>query len=50
LFPLAIASNFMGVWLVKVTPERLFYRITNLIVFLLGVELTRQGLVEMLWR
>jgi len=50
LFPLAIASNFLGVWLVKVTPERLFYRITNLIVFLLGVELTRQGLVEMLWR
>jgi uncharacterized membrane protein YfcA len=50
LFPLAIASNFLGVWLVKVTPERLFYRITNLIVLLLGVELTRQGLVELWWK
>ena len=50
LFPLAIASNFLGVWLVKVTPEALFYRLTNVIVFLLGVELTRQGLVDLLWR
>ena len=50
LFPLAIASNFLGVWLVRVTPEALFYKITNVIVFLLGVELTRQGLVELLWR
>lgn len=50
LIPLAIASNVLGVWLVKVTPERLFYRITNLIVLLLGVELTRQGLVELWWR
>jgi uncharacterized membrane protein YfcA len=44
LFPLAIASNFLGVWLVRVTPEALFYRITNVLVFLLGCELTRQGI------
>ena len=50
LFPLAIASNFFGIWLVKVTPETLFYRITNVIVFVLGCELTRQGLTEMFWR
>jgi uncharacterized protein len=43
LFPLAIASNYFGVWLVRVTPEALFYRITYVLVFLLGVELTRQG-------
>jgi uncharacterized membrane protein YfcA len=43
LFPLAIASNFFGIWLVKVTPETLFYRLTNAIVFVLGCELTRQG-------
>jgi hypothetical protein len=47
LFPLAIASNFLGVWLVRVTPEAIFYKITNVIVFALGVELTRQGLVEL---
>jgi hypothetical protein len=43
LFPLAIASNFLGVWLVRLTPEAIFYRITNVLVLLLGLELTRQG-------
>jgi uncharacterized membrane protein YfcA len=43
LFPLAIAANYFGVWLVRVTPEALFYRISYLLVFLLGLELTRQG-------
>jgi uncharacterized membrane protein YfcA len=48
LFPLAIAANFLGIWLVRVTPEALFYRITNVIVFLLGCELTRQGVTELM--
>ena len=48
LFPLAIACNYLGIWLVRVTPETIFYRITNVIVFLLGCELTRQGLTELL--
>jgi hypothetical protein len=43
LIPLAIASNYFGVWLVRVTPEALFYRISYVLVFLIGVELTRQG-------
>jgi uncharacterized membrane protein YfcA len=46
LFPLAIASNYFGVWLVRATPEALFYRISYLLVFLLGLELTRQGAWE----
>ena len=50
LFPLAIACNFVGIWLVRVTPEAIFYRITNVIVFVLGLELTRQGVVGLLWR
>ena len=29
LFPLAIACNFLGIYLVRVTPEAMFYRITN---------------------
>jgi uncharacterized protein len=48
LFPLAIASNVLGVWLVRVTPEALFYKITHVLVFLLGLELTRQGLTDLL--
>jgi hypothetical protein len=43
IIPLAIASNYFGVWLVRVTPEALFYRISYVLVFLLGAELTRQG-------
>ena len=48
LFPLAIASNFLGIWLVRVTPEAMFYQITNVIVFLIGCELTRQGVSQLL--
>jgi hypothetical protein len=48
LFPLAIASNFLGIWLVRVTPEALFYRITNIIVFLIGCELSRQGVTQLM--
>ena len=47
MFPLAIAANFLGIWLVRVTPEDLFYRITNVLVFLIGCELTRQGITEL---
>lgn len=48
LFPLAIACNFLGIYLVRVTPEAMFYQITNVIVFLLGCELTRQGVTELM--
>jgi uncharacterized membrane protein YfcA len=43
LFPLAIASNFLGIWLVRITPNELFYRITYGSL-LLSLELTRRGL------
>lgn len=48
LFPLAIASNYLGIYLVRKTPEALFYAITNWIVFLIGCELTRQGVMELM--
>ncbi len=50
LIPLAIAANFLGIWLVRLTPEGLFYKITYALVFLLGAELTRQGVVDLFWR
>jgi uncharacterized protein len=49
LFPLAIASNFLGIWLVRITPNELFYRITYMIVFLLSLELTRRGVMSLVW-
>jgi uncharacterized membrane protein YfcA len=48
LFPLAIASNTLGIYLVRVTPEAMFYRITNWTVFLIGCELTRQGVMDLM--
>lgn len=48
LFPLAIAANFLGIWLVRITPEEIFYKITNVVVFLLGIELTRKGVMGLL--
>ena len=48
LFPLAIGFNFVGIWLVRVTPEAIFYRVTNVIVLVLGLELTRQGVMGLL--
>jgi len=50
LFPLAIAFNFLGIYLVRITPDAMFYQLTNGMVLLLGCELTRQGLVELFWR
>jgi uncharacterized protein len=48
LCPLAIASNYLGIYLVRKTPETMFYLITNWTVFLIGCELTRQGATELL--
>jgi len=48
LMPLAVASNFLGIWLVRVTPHELFYRITYLLIFALSLELTRRGIVGLM--
>ena len=50
LFPLAIAANYLGVYLVRITPEKLFYQITNVLVLVLGLELTRQGVIDVFFR
>ena len=49
LIPVAVASNILGVWLVRITPEALFYKLTNMLVLLIGIELTRQGALQLLW-
>jgi hypothetical protein len=48
LIPLAILSNVAGVWLVRVTPEAMFYRITNALVLAIGLILTFQALRALL--
>ncbi len=48
LLPLAIATNALGFWLVRVTPTKIFYRITYIIMFIISVELVREGVGELL--
>lgn len=43
LLPVAIAANFLGIWLVRVTPTELFYRIAYWLVFALSLVLLWQG-------
>ena len=48
LLPLAIATNALGFWLVRVTPAEIFFRITYIIMFAISVELVREGAGELL--
>jgi len=43
LLPLAIASNFLGIWLVRRTPTEPFYKITYLLMFGISLALIWQG-------
>jgi uncharacterized membrane protein YfcA len=44
LLPLAVATNFLGIWLVTKTPTDQFYRIAYLLMLLIAVALLWQGL------
>ncbi len=48
LLPIAIAGNFLGIWLVRVTPTELFYKIAYVMVLLISLSLLWQGTVRML--
>lgn len=48
LLPLAIVTNFVGIWLVKVTPTAVFFRIAHVLMFCICVELTRRGIIDLL--
>jgi uncharacterized membrane protein YfcA len=49
LMPLAIMANFLGIWLVRVTPAKTFYQIAYALVFLLSLALIWQGSIG-LWQ
>jgi hypothetical protein len=44
LLPLAILTNFLGIWLVRKTPTEQFYRIAYVLMFLIAFTLLWQGL------
>jgi uncharacterized membrane protein YfcA len=43
LMPIAIASNFAGIWLVRIMPTKLFYDISYVLVLLVSLGLLWQG-------
>ena len=47
LLPAAIAANFAGFWLVRVTPTGLFYRIAYLLLFVISLVLLWQGVSDL---
>jgi uncharacterized protein len=49
LMPLAVVANFLGIWLVRVTPAKTFYQIAYALVFLLSLALIWQGSMA-LWQ
>ncbi|HVZ51090.1 MAG TPA: sulfite exporter TauE/SafE family protein [Pseudolabrys sp.] len=48
LLPLALVANQLGFWLVRRTPQEVFYRITMILMFLISLELVRSGTVQIL--
>ena len=44
LIPVAAASVFLGVWLVKVLPEKLFFRVVTWSLLIIGAQLVWKGL------
>jgi uncharacterized membrane protein YfcA len=43
LLPVAVATNFFGIWLVRITPTDLFYRIAYWLVLAISLALLWQG-------
>jgi uncharacterized membrane protein YfcA len=43
LLPLAVATNFLGIWLVRKTPTEAFYRIAYLLMLVIAIALLWQG-------
>ena len=47
LLPLAVFANLVGIWLIKVVPTAQFFRITYVLLFVLGSVLFCQGAAHM---
>jgi len=49
LLPLAIASNFFGLWPARRTPTELFYQLAYLLMLLISLALLWRGTSAILW-
>ncbi|MCZ7641653.1 MAG: sulfite exporter TauE/SafE family protein [Pseudorhodoplanes sp.] len=47
LLPLAVATNALGIWLVRLTPTKLFYDLAYVLVLFVSLALMWQGAVEL---
>lgn len=47
LLPFAIAANFLGIWLVRITPQDIFYRIAYILVLSVSMLLLWQGFSDL---
>ncbi len=48
LLPLALVANQLGFWLVRRTPQDVFYKITLGLMLIISIELTREGVGELM--
>jgi len=46
LIPLALATNQLGFWLVRRVSQELFYKITLILMLVISIELTREGVLQ----
>ena len=47
VLPVALATNYLGIWLVRRTSPELFFRIAYVLMFFIAVELIRGAVVEL---
>ena len=50
LVPIAIASNYAGIWMVRRVSTEMFFRIAYILMFVIAVELIRGSVVDLWWR
>jgi hypothetical protein len=50
LLPIAVLANFAGIWMVKAVPTAQFFRVTYVLLFVLGLVLFYQGTDHLLHR
>jgi uncharacterized membrane protein YfcA len=48
LLPMAVASNYAGIWLLRRTPAQMFFRIAYVLMFVISIELIRGALTQLL--
>jgi uncharacterized membrane protein YfcA len=49
LVPIAVLSNYAGIWLVRRTSNEMFFRIAHVLMFVIAVELIRGSVLELWW-